>query len=80
MVNVYELPPSMRLLMVMHSMSAVSNDSAKGSEELATICGMSGGELDSALRELIQYGYVLQSDHLYYLSSLGICVVRSVYT
>ena len=33
-----------------------------------------------ALEELVSYGYVVRKELLYYLSNLGISVVRSVYT
>lgn len=80
MYDVYEMTPSMRLLLTMHSMSAVDPNSAKRVDELVGLSGMSEKELEKALGELVSFGYVIRKDHIYYLSSLGISVVRSVYT
>jgi predicted transcriptional regulator len=78
--DVYELTPSMRLLLTMHSVSAVDPKSAKNIEELISMSNMSDKDLEKALSELVSFGYVIRKDHIYYLSSLGISVVRSVYT
>jgi len=78
--DVYELTPSMRLLLTMHSVSAVDPNSAKNMEELIGMSNMSDKDLEKALSELVSFGYVIRKDHIYYLSSLGISVVRSVYT
>ncbi|MDD1766294.1 MAG: hypothetical protein LUQ00_00035 [Candidatus Methanomethyliaceae archaeon] len=80
MSDVYEMTPSMRLLLTMHSVSAVDPNSAKRVEELIGFSGMSDKELEKALGELVSFGYVIKKDQIYYLSSLGISVVRSVYT
>ena len=80
MSDVYELTPSMRLLLTMHSVSAVDPNSAKNMEELIGMSNMSDKDLEKALSELVSFGYVIRKDHIYYLSSLGISVVRSVYT
>jgi predicted transcriptional regulator len=61
-------------------MSAVDPNSAKRVDELVGLSGMSEKELEKALGELVSFGYVIRKDHIYYLSSLGISVVRSVYT
>jgi pyruvate/2-oxoacid:ferredoxin oxidoreductase alpha subunit len=37
-------------------------------------------EVNRALDELVSYGYVEKTDSTYYLSRLGISVIRSVYT
>jgi len=78
--DVYELTPSMRLLLTMHNVSAVDPNSAKNMEELISMSNMSDKDLEKALGELVSFGYVIKKDHIYYLSSLGISVVRSVYT
>lgn len=80
MADIYELTPSMRLLMTMHHASAVDIGSAKKVEELNLISDMPKNEVAGALDELVSYGYVVRKDSLYYLTNLGICVVRSVYT
>lgn len=80
MVDVYELAPSMRLLIAMHNSSSVDRDSALNAGDLTGVSGMSGDELNRALAELVSYGYVEKTDSTYYLSRLGISVIRSVYT
>ncbi|MDH5811775.1 MAG: hypothetical protein QXO54_05510 [Candidatus Methanomethylicaceae archaeon] len=80
MRDIYELTPSMRLLLTMHNISAVSTDSAKKIDDLRSFSDLQNDELREALRELLSHGYVVERDGTYYLSSLGISVVRSVYT
>ena len=80
MHDVYELTSSMRVLLCMHNMSAVGLNSAKRIEDLTEVCGLSYADLEKALKELTDFGYVIKGEHIYYLSSLGITVVRSVYT
>ncbi len=80
MVDVYELAPSMKLLIAMHNMSSVDAPSALNVNELTTVSGMSNEDLRKALEELVCYGYVIKSDSTYHLSRLGISVIRSVYT
>lgn len=80
MHDVYELTSSMKLLLTMHHASAINLGSAKNLEELNMIADIPQGDMRGALEELVTYGYVVRSDKLYYLSNLGICVVRSVYT
>ena len=80
MRDIYELTPSMRLLLTMHNISAVNTDSAKRMEDLRPLSDLKNDELREALRELLSHGYVVERDGMYYLSSLGISVVRSVYT
>jgi hypothetical protein len=80
MFDVYELAPSMKLLIAMHNMSSVDQPSALNVNELTGVSGMSNEELNKALDELVCYGYVVKSDSTYYLSRLGISVIRSVYT
>lgn len=70
----------MRLLLTMHNISAVSTDSAKKIDDLRSFSDLQNDELREALRELLSHGYVVERDGTYYLSSLGISVVRSVYT
>jgi predicted transcriptional regulator len=64
----------------MHSVSAVDPISAKRVEELIGLSNMSDKDLEKALGELVSFGYVIKKDQIYYLSSLGISVVRSIYT
>jgi len=64
----------------MHNMCAVNPDSATKSDALTGLCGLDHGDVEAALGELVNFGYVVRKDHIYYLSSLGISVVRSVYT
>ncbi|MCX8181708.1 MAG: hypothetical protein N3D12_01185 [Candidatus Methanomethyliaceae archaeon] len=80
MRDIYELTPSMRLLLTMHNISAVNTDSAKRIDDLRSFSNLHNEELREALRELLSHGYVVERDGTYYLSSLGISVVRSVYT
>ncbi len=78
--DIYELTPSMRLLLTMHSISAVNTDSAKRLDDLRSFCDLHTDELQQAVKELLSHGYIVERDGAYYLSSLGISVVRSVYT
>ncbi len=80
MNDVYEVAPSMRLLIAMHNMSSIDQPSALNFSELTGVCGMSYDELTKALDELVCYGYVVKNDSTYHLSRLGISVIRSVYT
>jgi predicted transcriptional regulator len=80
MSDVYEVAPSMKLLIAMHNMSSVDQLSAMNFNELTGVSGMSYDDLSKALNELVCYGYVVKSDSTYYLSRLGISVIRSVYT
>ncbi|MGQ9759628.1 MAG: hypothetical protein ACUVQ5_03530 [Candidatus Methanomethylicaceae archaeon] len=80
MRDIYELTQSMRLLLIMHSISAVSSDSAKRIDDLISFSDIHGNQLQEALKELLSHGYILEKNGAYYLSSLGISVVRSVYT
>lgn len=80
MEDIYELAPSMRLLIAMHNVSSIDPATAKSIEELRVASGMSDQELQRAIDELITYGYVECRGTTYYLSRLGICVIRSVYT
>ena len=80
MYDIYELAPSMRLLIAMHNISSVDPTTAKSLDELKIASGMSEPELQNAVRELLSYGYVESLGAAYYLSRLGICVIRSVYT
>ena len=80
MRDVYELTPSMRLLLTMHNISAVNTDSAKMLDDLRYFSDLHNDELRVALSELLSHGYVVERDGAYYLSSLGISVVRSIYT
>jgi|GEM_PF-844692 len=80
MKDVYELSPSMRVLILLHNISAVDYSSAKRVEDIDGLSGMSEQELQNALDELASYGYVLRRDGLYYLSGLGISIIRSIYT
>lgn len=80
MHDVYDLTPSMKLLLTMHHASAVDIGSAKKVEELNMISDIPKSEMAGALEELVSYGYVVRKEMLYYLSNLGISVVRSVYT
>ena len=80
MRDIYELTPSMRLLLTMHNISAVSTESAKRLDDLRGFSDLKNHELREALRELLSHGYVVEREGAYYLSSLGISVVRSVYT
>jgi predicted transcriptional regulator len=80
MSDVYELTPSMRVLLCMHNMSAIDANSAKKTEDLTCYCNMGYNDLEKALCELVDFGYIVKKDHIYYLSSLGISVVRGVYT
>lgn len=80
MNDIYELAPSMKLLIAMHNISSVDPTTAKNLEELKVASGMSEIELQRAISELLSYGYVESRGTAYYLSRLGICVIRSVYT
>ena len=80
MSDVYEIAPSMKLLITMHNMSSTNQPSALNFNELTGVSGMSYDELLKALNELVCYGYVVKSGSTYYLSRLGISVIRSVYT
>lgn len=80
MNDIYELAPSMRLLIAMHNISSVDPTNAKRLDELRIASGMSDPELQNAMNELLSYGYVESRGTAYYLSRLGICVIRSVYT
>lgn len=80
MHNVYEIAPSMRVLIVLHNLCAINVKSAKKMEELKQVCCMNEEELYFAIRELLVHGYICECDGAYYLNSLGISVVRSVYT
>ncbi|MGA2574272.1 MAG: hypothetical protein ABSF36_08785 [Candidatus Methanomethylicaceae archaeon] len=80
MYDIYELTPSMRVLLCMHNMSAVDANNAKKAEDLTGHCDMDYNDLEKALCELVDFGYIVKKDHIYYLSSLGISVVRSVFT
>lgn len=70
----------MRLLIAMHNISSVDPVTAKSLDELRIASGMSEQELQNAVRELLSYGYVESKGTAYYLSRLGICVIRSIYT
>jgi predicted transcriptional regulator len=70
----------MRVLLCMHNMSAVDANNAKKAEDLTGHCDMDYNDLEKALCELVDFGYIVKKDHIYYLSSLGISVVRSVFT
>jgi predicted transcriptional regulator len=70
----------MKLLIAMHNMSSIDQPSALNFNELTGVSGMSYDDLVKALNELVCYGYVVKSDSAYYLSRLGISVIRSVYT
>lgn len=70
----------MRLLIAMHNISSVDPTSAMSLDDLKIASGMSDPELQSAIRELLSYGYVESKGTAYYLSRLGICIIRSVYT
>ncbi|MEN3054220.1 MAG: hypothetical protein ABC559_02370 [Candidatus Methanosuratincola petrocarbonis] len=74
------MAPSMRLLIAMHNISSVDPVTAKSLDELRIASGMSEQELQNAVRELLSYGYVESKGTAYYLSRLGICVIRSIYT
>lgn len=78
--DIYELTKSMRVLLCMHNMCAIDPNSAKGTDDLTGLCGLNHGDVETALGELVNFGYVVRKDHIYYLSGLGISVVRSVYT
>jgi|APFre7841882590_1041340.scaffolds.fasta_scaffold236114_2 predicted transcriptional regulator len=80
MFDVYELAPSMKLLIAMHNMSCITQASALNMTDLKGVSGFSGEEVNKAIEELVCYGYVEKSDSTYYLSRLGISVIRSVYT
>lgn len=80
MHNVYEIAPSMRVLIILHNLSAINATSAKRMEELKPICCMNEEELYFAIRDLLTHGYICECNGAYYLNSLGISVVRSVYT
>lgn len=79
-MDIYEIAPSMRLLITMHNASVVDAGSAKNAEELNSLLNLPKGELTKALDELVAYGYVELSSLGYYLTKLGISVIRSVYT
>ena len=80
MYDIYELSPSMRVLLCMHNLCAVDQKSAKKAEDLTTLCNLESNDMEKALSELVSFGYIIKKDYIYYLSSLGITVVRSVYT
>ncbi|MDI9644800.1 MAG: hypothetical protein QFX35_06240 [Candidatus Verstraetearchaeota archaeon] len=80
MEDVYELAPSMRLLIAMHNTSSIDPATAKSLEELKLASGIPDQEIRRAIDELMTYGYVECRGTTYYLSRLGICVIRSVYT
>ncbi|MCC6013100.1 MAG: hypothetical protein LM593_01890 [Candidatus Verstraetearchaeota archaeon] len=79
-MHVYEISSSMQLLITLHNMSAVRPESAKSFDEIKCNCCIDEKELYLAIRELINYGYIIEKNGLYYLSSLGISVVRSIFT
>lgn len=80
MRDIYEITPSMRLLLAMHNLSAVSSEFAKRIEDLRAFSDLRDNELEGAVRELLSHGYIHERGGMYYLSSLGISIVRSIYT
>lgn len=80
MHNIYEIAPSMRVLIILHNVSAINVKSAKKIDELRNICHLNEDELCFAIRELLNQGYICEHEGAYYLNSLGISVVRSIYT
>ncbi|NHV46014.1 MAG: hypothetical protein HA493_05225 [Candidatus Verstraetearchaeota archaeon] len=76
----YEISSSMRLLIMLHNMSAICPEAAKSFDEIKCNCCIDEKELYSAIRELLNYGYIIEKNGYYYLSTLGISVVRSIFT
>ena len=70
----------MRLLIMLHNISATRPETAKSFDEIKCICCIDEKELYLAIKELLDYGYIIENNGYYYLSSLGISVVRSIFT
>jgi predicted transport protein len=76
----FELTPKMKVLLLMHSLSAINEDSAKRADDIAKIGNMHLEEVKVIMKELAEMGYIIASEKGSYLSSVGIINVLSLFS
>jgi predicted transcriptional regulator len=77
---IYQIDPGFQVLTLLYNLSAVDKSSAKPVEELERFSKMDKSEIADVLRKLAEDGYVSAIDNSFYLTNLGVVVVRSLFT
>jgi DNA-binding MarR family transcriptional regulator len=80
-----DLPVSERLLLILHNLCATDSSMAKKSDELAQVLQIDTSEVDNLLKRHESEGYAKsftdnEGNKRYYLTSIGIIKVCSVFT